>query len=194
MPRRGGATGGAGRGLRQALARAVQVFRQARAPYMLIGAWALGVCGRPRATLDLDFMVMVDADELTRLGARMTTRGLTVDEEWLDWNPMLRGSQLRLRFETIAVDVLRPRDDHDRKAFKRRRRHRWERRSYWFVAPEDLVLQKLKVGRPRDFEDAAGILRRSGPKMDARYLRRWASRLGIAAELEHLRRPLGGGV
>ena len=156
---------------------------------MLIGAWALGVWGRPRATLDLDFMVMVDSDGLGRLGARLTRRGVTVDEEWLEWNPMLRGSQLRLRFGPITVDVLRPRDNHDRQAFKRRRRRRWGNHVSWFVGPEDLVLQKLKVGRPRDFEDAAGVLQRSGPALDAAYLRRWAGRLGIAAELGYVLQP-----
>ncbi len=156
---------------------------------MLIGAWALAIWGRPRATLDLDFMVMVNAAELGRLGARMTRLGFTTDEDWLEWNPMLRGSQLRLRWGPITVDVLRPRDDHDRRAFRRRLRRRWERHAYWFVAPEDLVLQKLKVGRPRDFEDAAGVVQRLGPALDAAYLRRWATRLGIAAELEYVLSP-----
>jgi hypothetical protein len=82
-----------------------------------------------------------------------------------------------------------PRDDHDRQAFRRRRRRRWEQHSYWFVSAEDLVLQKLKVGRPRDFEDAAGVIQRTGPALDAAYLRRWASRLGIAAEFEYMLRP-----
>ncbi|MFH1481436.1 MAG: hypothetical protein ABIG67_09210 [Pseudomonadota bacterium] len=29
-------------------------------PYMMIGSWALAVRGRPKATMDLDFMAMVD--------------------------------------------------------------------------------------------------------------------------------------
>lgn len=155
---------------------------------MLIGAWALGAWGRPRATMDVDFMVMIDAAKLDRLGARMTRHGFTVDEQWLEWNPLLRGAQLRLRLGPVAVDVLRPRDDHDRQAFTRKRRRRWERHAYWLVSPEDFVLQKLKVGRPRDFEDAAGVLQRSGPALDGAYLRRWANRLGIGAALDYVLR------
>ena len=105
---------------------------------------------------------------------------------WMAWRRRWLRNPARAR---ITVDILRPRDDHNRQAFRRRRRRRWERRSYWFVAPEDLVLQKLKVGRPRDFEDAAGVLQRSGPALDAAYLRRWAGRLGITAELDHILRP-----
>lgn len=139
--------------------------------------------------MDLDFMVVVDAAKLGRLGARMASQGFTLDEQWLDGNPLLRGEQIRLRFGPTTVDVLRPRDEHDRQAFRRRRRRRWAQHSYWFVSPEDLVLQKLKVGRPRDFEDAVGVIQRTGPTLETAYLRRWAGSLGIAAELEYVLRP-----
>lgn len=51
-------------------------------------------------------------------------------------------------------------------------------RYYWVVSPEDFILQKLKVGRPRDFEDALSVLERSGKTLDRRYLQRWAGRIG----------------
>lgn len=175
-----------GDSFRQALGRSVRAFRAERVQYMLIGAWALAVWGRPRATLDLDFLVMLDEADLARLGARMGRQGLVADEQWLEWNPMLRRSQLRFQFQGVAVDVLCPRDGHDRQAFRRRRRRRMGGHYHWFPAPEDLILQKLKVGRPRDFEDAAGVVRRLWPALDAAYLRRWARRLRIAAELEYV--------
>ncbi len=59
---------------------------------------------------------------------------------------------------------MRPRDRHDRQVFRRNRRKRLEGRFYSVVAPEDFILQKLKVGRPRDFEDALSVLERSGPR------------------------------
>ncbi len=59
-------------------------------------------------------------------------------------------------------------------------------RTYWVVCPEDFILQKLKVGRPRDFEDALSVLERSEKSLDKRYLQRWAGRIGISAELEYI--------
>ena len=56
----------------------------------------------------------------------------------------------------------------------------------WVVSPEDFILQKLKVGRPRDFEDALSVLERSGKTLDRRYLERWAIRIGISAELDYV--------
>ena len=109
--------------------------------------WALAMWGRPRATLDIDFLVMVDAKDL---------------------------------------GLLRPRDPHDHQVFRRRVKKRLEGRVYWFVAPEDFILQKLKVGRPRDFEDTLTVLERSGARLNRAYLRRWAARLHITGELGYV--------
>lgn len=84
------------------------------------------------------------------------------------------------------MDVLRPRDPHDRQVFRRRVKKRMEGRVYWFVAAEDFILQKLKVGRPRDFEDALTVLERSGARLNRAYLRRWAARLHITGELDYV--------
>jgi hypothetical protein len=61
-----------------------------------------------------------------------------------------------------------------------------DRRYYWFVSPEDFIIQKLRVVRPRDFEDALSVLERSGDILDKRYLQRWAGRLGVSAELRYI--------
>lgn len=168
------------------LDRTVACLRRERVPYALIGAWALTAWGRTRATADVDFLVLVDAEKLSRLGDALVRAGITRDESWMKWNPLLRGSQLRLQFEGTTIDLLRPRDAHDHEIFKRRRRRRMDGRYYWLVSPEDFILQKLKVGRPRDFEDALSVLERSGKKLNRRYLQRWADRIGVAAELKYI--------
>ena len=175
-----------GNSLLDALKLSTDLLRKERVPYALVGAWALTAWGRPRATLDLDFLVLVNKAGLDRLAERMTRAGMVVDEEWLDVNPMLRGTQLRLRFKRAVIDLLRPRDLHDRQVFHRKRRKLLRGGFYWVVAPEDFILQKLKVGRPRDFEDALSVLERSGQGLDRGYLRRWARRLGVASELDYL--------
>jgi hypothetical protein len=174
---------GSARGL---LARIVACFRRERVPYALIGAWALSVWGTSRATNDVDFLVLVDEAELSRLSDRMIHAGFELDETWLKWNPMLRGFQLRFQFYGTTVDLMRPRDAHDQQVFQRKRRRRMDGRTYWLVSPEDFIIQKLKVGRPRDFEDALSVLERSGKTLDKRYLQRWADRTGVSAELHYI--------
>jgi hypothetical protein len=134
----------------------------------------------------VDFLVLVDDEELGRLSDRMIDAGFELDETWLKWNPMLRGVQLRFQLQGTSVDLLRARDAHDQQVFRRKRRKRMGGRHYWVVSAEDFILQKLKVGRPRDFEDALSVLERSGTTLDKRYLGRWASRIGVSAELSYI--------
>lgn len=166
--------------------RSVECFGRERVTYALIGAWAIAVWGRPRATTDVDFLVMVDEKDFEHLARKLALAGMEVDEVWRQWNPMLRAIQVRLRFHGVTVDVLRPRDAHDLQALKRRVKKRMEGRYYWVVAPEDLILQKLKVGRPRDFEDALSVLERSARLLNHAYLRRWARRLRVLEELDYI--------
>lgn len=168
------------------LGRIVACFRRERISYAVIGAWALSVWGTSRATHDVDFLVLVDDEELSRLSDRMMHAGFELDETWVKWNPMLRGSQLRFQFQGTTVDLLRPRDAHDQQVFRRKRRKRMDERYCWVVSAEDFILQKIKVGRPRDFEDALSVLERSGKILDKRYLERWAGRIGVSAELNYI--------
>ena len=168
------------------LGRIVACFRRERVSYALIGAWALSVWGTSRATNDVDFLVLVDEEELRRLSDRMMHAAFELDETWLKWNPMLRGVQLRFQFHGTTIDLLRPRDEHDQQVFQRKRRRRMDAHYYWFVSPEDFIIQKLKVGRPRDFEDALSVLERSGRTLDRRYLQRWSDRIGVSAELKYI--------
>lgn len=152
----------------------------------MIGAWALAVWGRPRATNDVDFLVLVSEQDLGHLSDRLIQAGMALDETWVKWNPMLRGLQLRFHFQGTTVDLLRARDAHDQQVFQRKQKKRMDGRYYWVVSPEDFIIQKLKVGRPRDFEDALSVLERSGESLNRRYLQRWAGRIGVSAELKYI--------
>jgi hypothetical protein len=164
----------------------VDLLRQVRIPYMVIGALAVAVWGRPRTTLDVDIVVLTDQSGLRRLASQAAKKVFVVDEEWAEQNPMVRGTHLRLLHRDLPVDLILPIDLHDRDALKRRKRKRWRDRAVWFISPEDLILQKLKVGRPRDFEDALSVWQQQGKKIDKRYLWKWARRLGITGELKYI--------
>lgn len=159
---------------------------RARVRYAIIGAWALSLWGKPRATADLDFLILVDEQGLERVGRFLTEAGMSVDEVWQQWNPLLRGSQLRFQHRGVAIDLLCPRDNHDQIIFRRRRKRRLGGESYWVVSVEDFILQKIKVGRPRDFEDALSVVERFREKLDMGYLKRWADQLRVGAELRYV--------
>jgi hypothetical protein len=78
---------------------------------------------------------------------------------------------MRLQYRGVTVDLLRSKDAHDRQILRRRRKKRVEGRYYWVISPDDFIVQKLKVGRPRDCEDTLGVLERCRGKLDQTYLR-----------------------
>src|SRR5437016_9296641 len=99
---------------------------------------------------------------------------------------MIQAFPKRFRSGRTPVDLLLNRHAHDVSAFSRRRKKRFEGRYLWFPSAEDLLIQKLKVGRPQDFVDAAAIVERMGPGLDRKYIGGWARRLGIQGELAHV--------
>lgn len=181
MPNRGANAGL----LKHRLFQLVDALGELRVPYMVIGAFALTAWGRPRATLDIDVIIQTTEipDQLVR---KLGAIGFHVGETWERYNPMIRASHKRFRADRTPVDVMLTRDEHDAAAFSRRRKKRFNGRYIWLPAAEDLLLQKLKVGRPQDFVDAAGIVQRTRGKLDRRYLLRWATKMGVAAELAHV--------
>jgi hypothetical protein len=59
-------------------------------------------------------------------------------------------------------------------------------RYYWVVSAEDFIMQKLKVGRPRDFEDAISVVERYRKAFDLAYLEHWARKLEVRDELSYI--------
>lgn len=64
-----------------------------------------------------------------------------------------------------------------------------------FATAEDLIIHKIFAGRPRDLEDAAGVIRRKGAHLDWEYVHDWVGRFaevpgleGLPSVLERLRR------
>jgi hypothetical protein len=61
--------------------------------------------------------------------------------------------------------------------------------------PEDVVLQKLVLGRgsqpEKQWRDVLGVLKLQGDRLDFSYLWRWADELGLAEALDQALREAG---
>jgi hypothetical protein len=158
-------------------------------PYVIFGAVAVGIWGRIRATLDVDFMVLTDDAGLAGVETAAPAAGLVVDHRWLEWNPQRRGVQVRLVVEPFRADVVRAVSAHDEAAIERRRAVDWVGRSMWVVCPEDLLLQKLTAATA-NLTDAVSIVEEQRGQLDEAYLYSWARRLGVEQELTYV---LAGG-
>lgn len=112
--------------------------------------------------------------------------GFEHDKDWEREKPLLKDLQIRLIHRGIPVGIMLPRDSHDREVIERRKRKKMHGETIWIPTAEDFIIQKLKVGRPRDFEDALVILVYHKREMDRNYLYQWASSLNIVEEMNYL--------
>ena len=163
-----------------------RLFRQVRIPYAIIGGYAASVWGVERATLDIDVLVGGRPSQFTSLIDLAGQYRLQPQPEFLDLNPLLRGSMVRCRIDRLHVDFLRSRDTHDRNVLRRRRQVVFAGHRLWFPTPEDLIIMKLKVGRDRDFDDARRIISQHRRGLNRTYLRRWTGKLGITSEFAYV--------
>ena len=129
---------------------------------------------------------MLDDAEHTRLLGAIESSGFAVDVRWTEANPLLKGRMTRLRHSSYPVDLLVPQDAQEEEALTRRRLVSLGEVSVWVCGAEDLILLKLKAGRPRDFEDVLSVIQYQGAGLDLSYLWMWAERFRLQSELHYV--------
>jgi hypothetical protein len=172
------------------LSRLTAYFERKNIVYALMGGLAVRLYGIPRPTYDLDFTIALDRNALPDLFHDLQTLGYTIPESytrgWIDevaGMPILK-IQVYLEGRNLDVDVFLAESEYQQTLLSRRRHEMMEEGLFgWVVSLEDLILLKLIASRPRDLADVADILFLHGP-LDEQYLRHWADRLKIRAELE----------
>jgi hypothetical protein len=169
------------------IARLAVELEAKRVPFMLIGGQAVLLHGEPRLTQDVDVTVGVGPDRVPDLLAVCEALGL----QPLPDDP---GAFARETFVLpaadpatgVRVDLIFSTTPYEAQAIERAVRVNVGSRDVPFATAEDLLLHKLFAGRPRDLEDAAGVVRRKGPELDWEYLARWAREFAVIPGREDL--------
>jgi hypothetical protein len=157
--------------------------------YMVSGSVASIQFGEPRATLDVDLAVALDAPEVPRLVAAYPAEHYYVPPEdviVVELNRVTRG-----HFNVIHLDSGMKADFYPSRAhplFGWAIRNRWRidvgGLSAWFAPPEYVILWKLEFfregGGDKHLRDVRGILR--GSAVDLDLLKDWSSRLRLDDE------------
>lgn len=139
-------------------------------PYMVIGGQAVMIHGEPRLTRDVDVTVGVTPESLDTVLAAVGNLGLKVlvdapydfvKETWvLPCEETLSG---------IRVDIMFSFSQYEQQAIARTVQIPIAMQSVNFASAEDLVVQKVVAGRPRDLEDARTVLLKN-PQLDHDYV------------------------
>ncbi|MHC4472502.1 MAG: nucleotidyl transferase AbiEii/AbiGii toxin family protein [Planctomycetota bacterium] len=155
---------------------------RASIPYMLVGGLAVLVHGDPRLTRDIDVTISLAPAETLRLVEALGTgfRPLAPDP------PTFVEETRVLPVEGpdgTRADVIFAGLPFEEDAIRRARVERLGGLEVRVCTPEDLIVHKIVSERSKDREDVAGILARSGPRMDLGRLDRLIE--SLARELEH---------
>jgi hypothetical protein len=160
-------------------------------PYMLVGSMASNYWGVPRSTHDLDFVLVLDRDDVERFAAAFGT-GFFLQADSIhaafspphQFNAIDEQSALKVDFWLLKID------SYEQTAFNRRQPVTLFGTPAWIATAEDVILHKLywHTITPSDhqLQDAAGVFAVQKSTLDKSYLREWTAILGVEAELESL--------
>jgi hypothetical protein len=169
--------------------RVAQACEQLGLPYVVGGSLASSVHGIPRATQDVDFVVVMGPGHVAAFASALR------EEFYLDEDAMRDAVARQRSFNVVHLgtyfkaDIFVATDDEGSAAqMERGQRLVIEsepEQSLIVASAEDVIAQKLywyRLGQQtseRQWSDALGVLRVSGPRLELSYLVKAAERLGV---------------
>ena len=168
------------------LVRVVRVLDSAHIPYMVTGSVASSMQGQPRATHDIDLVVM-----LTKSSVDTLIESFHAPEFFLDKAGILNAIDESSMFNLVderegdKVDFWMLTDKpFDRSRFGRRKLENMMGVDVLISAPEDTILAKLKWskesgGSEKHFADALRVFEVQQELLDMQYLESWVGKLGL---------------
>lgn len=179
--------------LEDLLSRLIPGLERAQVPYMLTGSVASSAHGIPRSTRDIDIVIGPTRVQLLTLMLEFPSDRYYADEQQALQAPANRSQFNVIDFATgWKVDFIIAQDSpYARTAFARRVRVDIAGTVVCIASPEDVLLAKLqwaKVGESnRQLQDAGGILRTQGDKVDLPYVERWVRDLHVEEQWNTVR-------
>ena len=175
--------------LEDALKAIVNVLKQHRIPYAVMGGLAVRVYAIPRFTNDVDLTISIARDRLTLLFDSLRKINCEIpppfDRGWLD--SVAGFPFFKVDFvqddRLIEIDIFVSETDFQDSLIRRRREIETPAGAISFVSPEDLILLKLIASRPRDLVDVQDVFFTLG-QLDIVYLEEWAKKLSIMDKLQ----------
>ena len=120
--------------------------------YLLVGGWAVGLYGNPRATKDIDFLVAVDPGNLAKLQKALAAFvSPPVDMERFKE----KGRVIRMGSSPIQIDIINAADGIDiDECYSRKEIIKVEDIDVFVISKDDLINNKTASGRSMDLADA----------------------------------------
>jgi len=149
--------------------------------YVIVGSLASSFYGLSRSTQDADVVIAFHSDQLHELIQLLSPRferdpQLAFETVTGTTKTVLQDRESQFQIEVFYLSE----DPHDQERFARRRLANIFDRHAYLLAPEDVVVTKLRwahlAGRPKDVTDVQTVIRIQGDTLDWPYIERWAER------------------
>ena len=129
----------------------IQFLNSNDVKYLLVGGWAVGLYGHPRATKDIDFLIFTDDDNLERLEKALNEfGGPPLDIEFLKE----KGNIISFGIAPVKIDIINEADGIDiNNCYSRREIIVVEEVEIPLISKEDLIANKKSTGRLSDMAD-----------------------------------------
>ncbi len=153
----------------RAIADLARLLSAATIPYMLIGGHANAIWGEPRATIDVDVTIWAtehQADDIARI---LAPGFQCLVEQPVNFVRDVRVLPFR-SLDGVRIDVIFGLLPFEQIAISRARRVSIAGEDVQVCSPEDLILMKIISDRPRDLEDARGVVLARYEDLDFDYL------------------------
>lgn len=172
--------------LHELLGRLVAALERLQIPYLITGSVAAMAYGEPRFTNDIDVVVDINENHVTRLIAQFPANEFYVSDEAIR-DALVRKGQFNIIHPAsgLKIDVMIQQGtpfEHSR--FKRAKLvHFTDAHGGRFAAPEDVILKKMEYyregGSEKHLRDITGIMTVSAGMIDEPYIGEWADRMGL---------------
>ncbi len=175
----------------EAVAHVADALESLQVEYVIVGALATNVYGIPRATNDADFVVALEAGNLSQLISELGDSFRL--ERQMRLEPLTGTARNNISFVPTGflIELFRLSDDpHHQELFARRIRLPVPElgRDVWLPTAEDLVIQKLRWGRDKDRVDAVNVVAVQSDTLDVNYIRAWCAMHETVSEFDSVLR------
>ena len=130
----------------------IQCLNRNRVKYLLLGGWAVGIYGQPRATKDIDFLISKDDKNLKKLKKALiefSSPPVELDGFKED------GFVVRMGSPPILIDIINKASGIDiNDCYNRRKKIKIENINVSVISLDDLIINKKASGRGQDAVDA----------------------------------------
>jgi len=129
----------------------IQCLNSNDVQYLLVGGWAVGIYGHPRATKDIDFLISIDSENLEKLQKALFSFGAPpVDLEQF----RERGYVIRIGSSPIQIDLINEADGINiNDCFQRKKIINVDDTDIFLISRNDLIINKKASGRSTDIAD-----------------------------------------